>query len=198
MTQPTVEPADAAGQDDPPVHDDASCSKLVPVSESIKYRRRAQQAEARHLELTGQLGELQEQAAQAREQLGAAEAQRDEARSALTVLENRLVVERLMSQAGVVDIEAAGLLLSRRVDLGQELEAPQLARQVEQLLIDKPFLRAAPRGLPGPTASARAQAGGGIAQLTHAAERAILSGDRRDVAEYLRLRRQTDRRLSGN
>jgi len=176
---------------------DPAPSRLVPVSESIKYRRRAQQAEAKQQDLQQQLASLQEEVVQAKDQLGAAEAQRDEARSAVTVLENRLVTERLLSQAGVVDVEAANLLLSRRVDLAQELDARQLASQVEQLLIDKPFLRQAPKGLPGPTAVPRPQAAGSIGQLTHAAERAILSGDRRDVAEYLRLRRQSDRRLAG-
>jgi hypothetical protein len=176
---------------------DPAPSRLVPVSESIKYRRRAQQAEAKQQDLQQQLASLQEQVVQAKDQLGAAEAQRDEARSAVTVLENRLVTERLLSQAGVVDVEAANLLLSRRVDLAQELDARQLASQVEQLLIDKPFLRQAPKGLPGPTAVPRPPAAGSIGQLTHAAKQAILSGDRRDVAEYLRLRRQSDRRLAG-
>ena len=57
--------------------------------------------------------------------------------------------------------------------------------------MDKPFLRSGQESsLPGATASAKASVPGGFAALADAAERAIASGDRRDVAEYLRLRRQ--------
>ena len=189
MTQPTVE--------QPNVEAAQTASRLVPISESIKYRRRAQQAEQHHQELNQQLEQLQTELSQAREQLGAAEAQRDEARTAGVVLENHLLVERMLAQAGVVDVDAAQTLLSSRLDLAQELDGADLTRQVEQLLLDKPFLRSASRSLAGPTASARS-AGAAVGQLTQAAQRAIASGDRRDVAEYLRLRRQSDRRLSGN
>jgi len=168
---------------------------LVPVSESIRYRKRAQQAEARCKEMEQKLQELQQQLAGQQDQLAAAEAQRDESHNRQTLLENRLAAERLLSESGVVDLEAASLLLGQRLNLTEELDREALARSIEQLLLDKPFLRSetAPgaAGLPPKTASAKGDRPATASQLAEAADRAIRSGDRRDVAEYLRLRRQS-------
>jgi len=182
VTQPT--PEDAA---EPPA------DKLVPVGESIKYRRRAQQAEGRVGQFEQQLTEMQTQLEQRAEELATAEAQRDEARQQLTQLNNRFIADRLLSQAGVVDLEAAHLLLSARVDLGDELEPSQVEDAVGQLVVDKPFLRGtAP--LPPKSASARGSAGAVAARIAQAAQTAAKSGSRRDVAEYLRLRRQASKK----
>ena len=97
----------------------------------------------------------------------------------------------LLSQAGVVDLETASTLLSQRIDLTEDLDAEVITRSVEQLLLDKPFLRRFTDGrLPSKTASARAGQNSVSSQLAGAAQRAAYSGDRKDVAEYLRLRRQ--------
>lgn len=170
---------------------DSGGARLVPVSESIKYRRRAQKAEGRVEEVEQQLKEMQSQFDAHSDEIARAEAQRDEAASRLVATENRLTAERLMATAGLADTETAMLLLSKRVDLTQELDGSAIADAVEQLLVDKPFLRAGGASpLPGTTASVKPSAPGGVAALADAAERAIESGDRRDVAEYLRLRRQ--------
>lgn len=138
-----------------------------------------------------QLETLQRQLQSRSEELGTAEAQRDEARQQLVMADNRLAVERLLSQAGVVDVEAASLLLSRRLDLAEEIESDAISRAVEKLLLDKPFLRSAPpAGLPPRSSSAKSSAASLSARLAQTAERAARSGDRRDVAEYLRLRRR--------
>jgi len=185
-TEPNVpEPTQQAAAD--------GASRLIPVSESIKYRRRAQQAEGRIQSFEQQLKDLQDKLEASSKNLGLAEAQRDEACHQLLVAENHSLAERMLGGAGVVDIEAASLLLSKRVDFGQEIEAESLARRVEQLMLDKPYLRGGPTAtFPPKTASARSP-GAGLAQLTRAADRAVASGDRRDVAEYLRLRRQAAR-----
>ncbi len=165
--------------------------KLVPVGESIKYRHRAQQAEGRVEEVEQQLKEMQSQLDAHGDQLAQAEAQRDEAASRLVETENRLTAERLMATAGLAETETAMLLLSKHVDLTQALDDGALTDAVEELLVDKPFLRAGQVSLlPGSTASAKPTAPGGFGALADAAERAIETGDRRDVAEYLRLRRQ--------
>ena len=96
-----------------------------------------------------------------------------------------------MGQAGVIDLDAACVLLRGRIDLGEELDEESIARGVESLLLDKPFLRASQAApLPPATASARTSVAGGAAQLAQAAEQAARSGGRRDIANYLRLRRQ--------
>ena len=167
-------------------------SKLVPVGESIKYRHRAQQAENRLQNQEQQLRELQAHHETHKEELASIESQRDEARYQLTVTENRLASERMLSEAGAIDLEAASLLLSKRMDFGEPFDAESLARNTEQLLLDKPFLRKGHgAALPPKTAGARLPGTSATAQLTEAAERAIGSGNRKDIVEYLRLRRQT-------
>jgi TolA-binding protein len=164
--------------------------KLVPVKESIKYRRRAQQAEAQVEALEQKLTELQTLVAQRDEEMAQIEAQRDEADSQLVELGNRLIASELLAGANVLDMETAMILLAQRVDLTESGDPDAIAGAVEQLLLDKPFLRDhGSASLPGKTASGVAPHTG-VAQLVDAAERAIESGDRRDVAEYLRLRRQ--------
>ncbi len=171
---------------------DAGASKLVPVGESIKYRRRAQQAETKLQDLAKSLQETQTQLQSHQDQLAASDAQRDEAMRQLTVMENRLSTERMLLEAGVVDLEAASLLLAKRIDIGEAVDRETLTRGIEQLLTDKPFLLGpATATLPPATSSAKLSEGAGVARLAHAADRAVHSGDRRDVAEYLRMRRHS-------
>jgi len=165
--------------------------KLVPVGESIRYRRRAQQAEGRLTQLEQQLTQLQEQLQTRADELATAEAQRDEARQQMTQVNNQFAADRLLIQAGVVDMEAAHLLLQNRVDLGEELESSEVEHAVQQLLVDKPFLRG--NAMPPKSASVRRGVQSLTARIANAADRAVASGDRRDVAEYLRLRRQANR-----
>ena len=178
-----------AQQEDQPEQIDQS-GRMVPVAESIRYRRRAEQAETKLSEVEQQLKDAQSQLEKRVEELATAEAQRDEARLGLTVTENRMSAERLLTQAGVVDMETASLLLSKRVDLSEPVDQADIQRHVEQLLLDKPFLRAGGT-LPPRTASHRPVQQTATAKLTSAAQRAAISGNRRDIAEYLRLRRQT-------
>jgi len=183
MTQVQVEQSTNA-QDSP------AEQKLVPVGESIKYRRRAQQAENKAQQLEQELNDLKSQVERRNAELAVAEAQRDEARLQVATVENQRLAERMFIEAGVVDLEAASLLLSKRVDLSEHLDGETLARSVEQLLLDKPFLARRASPLPPATASARPERPGTFAQLAQAADRAARTGDRHDVAEYLRLRRQ--------
>ena len=176
----------------------AASARLVPVAESIKYRRRAQQAEQRLGQIEQQLGELQTQVKAGGEQLTAAQVERDEARRQLQASKMRLTLERQLARSGVVDVETAAVLLADRMDTtnpGAPGDEPAIARAVEQLLLDKPFLIAPGHAaLPPKTAAARAPSAGATAQLAQLAQRATSSGDRRAVAEYLRLRRQRAQR----
>jgi len=167
----------------------------VPAEEAAKQgaspRRAAQQTEGQFREYEQKLQELRSQVERKTEQLAAAEAQRDEAMTRLTLTENRLEAQGLLSAAGVVDVEAATTLLAERLDLGDDLDRQAISGGVEKLLLDKPFLRRAHGvALPPATASARPSRTRSAGQLATAAERAARTGDRKDVAEYLRLRRQ--------
>lgn len=168
----------------------AADAKLVPVTEAIKYRRRAQQAEERLTQIEGQLKEARQQLQSRVDEIAQAEAQRDEARQQIQASHNRLMAERALNQAGVVDLEAAMLLLGKRLDLQDEVEEESISRSIQELLLDKPFLCHASGPMPSATASARQNSAKPAAQLAQAADRAARSGQRRDVADYLRLRRQ--------
>jgi len=185
---PAPEPAGQGLPDQPAGHE--APTKVVPVSEAIKYRRRAQQAESRLQQIEQQLNELQSQFEEGLEHLATAEARGDELQNQLESERLRARVERTLHEAGVTDLEAAVALLEKRSTLDPELDEDQLAGVVDQLLQDKPFLVAAAPALPGKTASARVDRPGLSAQLAQAATRAATSGNRRDVAEYLRLRRR--------
>ncbi|MFB3894142.1 MAG: hypothetical protein ACE15C_19230 [Phycisphaerae bacterium] len=170
-------------------------ARLVPVGESIKYRRRAQQAEQRLGQIEQQLNDLQAQVKAGGEQLTAAQVQRDEARRQLQAAKTRLALERQLARSGVVDVETAAALLAERLEASQDHDEAAIASAVEQLLLDKPFLIARGHaGLPPRTAAAREPAAGATVQLSQLAQRATSSGDRRTVAEYLRLRRQRAQR----
>jgi hypothetical protein len=199
MTQPAPEPAQNAAAE-APTADTPADQPQTPrrqggpsVGEAIKYRRRAQQAEQRLQKTEQQLTELQAELADRTEQLAASEARRDESAAALEKTRRRTHVERRFHAAGVCDLEAAVALLASRVNLGEDLEPDQLDGAVDRLLVDKPFLLSPPPGLGEPTASARVNPGGPIARTARAAARAAATGDRRDVVEYLRLRRENAR-----
>ncbi len=139
-------------------------------------------------ELQQKVRQLEESLQRREDELATAEAQRDEILTRLSEAENRVVVDRAFHQAGVVDAEAAGLLLSRRVDLSSEITPEELSAAVDQLLLDKPFLRARRTSMPPATRTGQANLDA-AARIADAADRAIASGNRRDVVEYLRLRR---------
>ena len=101
-----------------------------------------------------------------------------------------MTAERFLSQAGVIDRETASMLLAKRLDLDEPQDSHVLRDAVEQLLLDKPYLRGIESHLPSKTASVRTNDVGTIGQLARIAQRAAQSGHRKDVAEYLRLRRQ--------
>jgi len=185
-------PAVEAVGNDPQPQVPGPTGKLVPVNEAIKYRRRAQQAESKLQQYEQKLKDMQAQLEDRLEQLATADAQRDEIQHRLNTTRARASAERMLHDAGVADVETAMVLLEKRTDLSDELDAEQLQRAVEQLLQSKPFLAAAGPSLPGKTASSRLQNSGANVRLAQAAARAASTGSRREVAEYLRLRRQAN------
>lgn len=126
---------------------------------------------------------------QREEQLALAEAQRDELQSQLTARENQIHLERRLTAAGVVDLEAATVLLGKRVDLQGEVGETELSAAVDSLLAEKPYLLPPAPAMPPATASPRETPATLDQQVQQAARSAIATGNRRDVAEYLRLRR---------
>ncbi|MCP4609426.1 MAG: hypothetical protein GY845_12000 [Planctomycetes bacterium] len=151
--------------------------KLVPVAESIRYRKRAQSAEKKVEDLTEQLSEAKSQATKISEQLSDIEA------------DQKLI--RKLAAAGSVDLETAVLLAKARMEGQTEAD---LDGVIEQLKKEKQYLFGSAGGIvtAKKTAGAKESAYGGTNNQTvleKAAKRAAATGSRTDLQEYLKLRR---------
>jgi len=148
--------------------------KLVPVAESIRYRRRAQSAEKK-------IETLAEQLADARSRVSDMSGQLDRVRTEQK-LTGKLVV------AGAVDLEAAVLLASSRMEGADDSD---LDGVIEQLKKDKSYLFGDNVGtvVAGKTAGVKERMVSGQKVLERAATKAATTGNRADLQEYLKLRR---------
>jgi hypothetical protein len=148
--------------------------KLVPVAESIRYRKRAQSAEKQIESLTEQLAGARQQTEQLNVQLSDIQTERK--------LMHKLIV------AGAVDIESAVLLAKARMKEGADAEPDDV---IEQLKKEKQFL------FGGSDEVATATKTAGVKErstnvhtiLERAAKKAATTGNRTDLHEYLKLRR---------
>ena len=149
---------------------------LVPVGESIRYRKRAQAAEQKLAELDGQLQESNERS-------NGLTAELEELR------QDRKLSESLIS-AGAGDIETALLVAKKRIEASDgDVNVDSV---VESLRKDKDFLfskndssASSMRTLP-----VRDKTSGVRGAVEKAARNAAGSGSRRDVQEYMRVRRK--------
>jgi len=153
---------------------DGESLKLVPVAESIRYRRRAQSAEKKVETLAEQLAEVRSEAARVSEQLNETRAEQE--------------LTRKLSAAGAVDLETAVLIAKARAK--GETQA-DLDGVVEQLKKDKQYLFAGSSAAVGSkkTAGAKETIPHGQGILERAAKRAATTGNRTDLHEYLKVRR---------
>lgn len=153
---------------------DSDGMKLVPVAESIRYRKRAQSAEKKIEVLTEQLTEANTQTAQMSEQLSSIQAEQE--------------LVRKLTAAGTVDLEAAVLIAKARAKDQNEAD---LDGVIEQLKKEKQYLFG---GAPGTvtakkTAGARERISNNQTIIEKAAKRAATTGSQTDLQEYLKLRR---------
>jgi len=159
--------------------------KLVPLAESIRYRRRAQGAEKRVESLTEELAEAKSQVTKMSEQLNDIR------------LEQKLM--RKLTAAGTVDLETAVLIAKARME-GQasassvEPNEADLDGVIEQLKKEKQYLFATTNGTAGAvtakkTASAKERVQNSQTILERAAKKAATTGNRADLQKYLKLRR---------
>jgi hypothetical protein len=151
--------------------------KLVPVAESIRYRKRAQSAEKKVEDLTEQLAQAKSQATKISERLSNIE------------VEQKLTSK--LAAAGSVDLETSILLAKARLE-GQT--QADLDGVIEQLKKEKQYLFGGASGTvtAKKTAGAKEPAYGGTNKQTvleRAAKRAATTGNRTDLQEYLKLRR---------
>ncbi|MEO0474487.1 MAG: hypothetical protein AAF085_00765 [Planctomycetota bacterium] len=161
LEQPEM-PAEAAPEQD----------KLVPVTEAIRYRKRAQAAEQQLEGLQAQLSEAQQRIEQAEQHVDA--------------LERRQRIDALLAEADAIDLDAARLLTEAVV---QQMDEPDVIEAVEDLRRHKPYLFH-PDSTSADGLALAPQIEGADSPLAQAAEQAQHSGDRRDLLRYLRLRRR--------
>lgn len=149
--------------------------KLVPVAESIRYRRRAQSAEKRAEELAEQLNESKLRCTKMAEQL--------------SNIQTEQKLMRKLTSAGTVDLEAAVLIAKTRVE---ELDDTDLDSVVEQLKKEKQYLFGGQRNVASTaqkTAGVKDKIQNSQTVLEKAASKAARTGHRTDLQEYLKLRR---------
>ena len=150
-------------------------TKLVPVAESIRYRRRAQSAEKKVEVLAQALAEAKSQAAKAAEQLNDVQ------------LEQKLI--RKLAAAGTVDLETAVLIVKARMETGDGADVDSV---VEQLRKEKQYLFSGNNSgaaTAKKTAGAKDRIQNSQTILEKAARKASRTGNRTDLQEYLKLRR---------
>ncbi len=148
--------------------------KLVPVSEAIRYRKRAQTAEQQLEQLNTELGDLRTKLT--------------EADQVITALERRQQVDALLMEADTVDLEAARLLTEQAVLM---MDEPDVTMAVKDLKRHKPYLFRR-RTEAGSSAMAPTIETPGHDPAELAAQDAARTGDRRDLLRYLRVRRPRD------
>lgn len=144
--------------------------KRVPVSESIRYRRRAQNAEQQLEALQGEYEQISRQLEQTQRQL--------------EQVERRQRIDQLLIESEAIDLEAARLLTEAAVE---QMDQADVDEAVTQLRRRKPYLFRRTSPISGGTLSPRLR--GVSVELDEAAADAAASGDRRDLLRYLRLRR---------
>lgn len=164
MNKSVVEPEEEPSQEE----------RLVPVSESIRYRKRAQSAEQKAAMLEEEVAKAKSQNEQLCEKVGRIE------------LENRLVTKLI--SAGVSDLEAAVSIAKARIDGRDDADVDDV---VEQLRREKQylFLSSDLPASPSRTSGVKQKNSGGQGIIERAAQRAARSGHRGDLLEYLKLRR---------
>lgn len=153
---------------------EAGRGRQVPLTEAIRQRRRAQEAESRLTELGDRVCELERDLASAREALDASERSRR--------------IDAALIEADAVDLETARLLTEMAVS---QMDEPDVALAVEDLRRKKGFLfrrRASAAGGSSPAVFASP----GRDRAVVAAREAAGSGDRAALLAYLRARRNGD------
>ena len=181
------------------------------VQESIRYRRRAQEAERRAEALEAEVQELREGQTERltalETDLAAARTEAGALRSQLDAIERDRKLEREFVKAGCADIETALALAHQRLASeegaagadGRPTAIEDPAAFVHGLLEEKPHLRTASaggpplplaaEGLPPKTAGARTASAGGPRRALERLAQQARDGSSKDLRAYMRARR---------
>ncbi len=149
--------------------------RLVDVSEAIRYRKRAQSAEQKSQELEQELAESRTEVERLNKSL-----------SQMTI--ERQLIDKLVS-AGVRDLEAAVIIGRARFEEDKKATATDV---VEQLRKEKSYLfsdSSSSAMVSAKTSGVKDRLSGATGTLERTAKKAVKSGSRADLQEYLRARR---------
>ena len=150
--------------------------KMVPVTESIRYRKRAQSAEKQNRQLSEQLKELT--------------GKKEDLRSEVQNLKSEKQLMKKLSEAGAVDMESALLVTKDRIG---KTEDADIEGVIEDLKKSKSFLFANSDqkfSRAGKTAFARDKIDPDNSNiLGKSAIRALKTGSRIDLHEYMKMKR---------
>jgi hypothetical protein len=148
--------------------------KLVPVAESIRYRKRAQSAEKK-------IETLAEQLAQAKSQVS------EMAKELSNIQIEQKLTHKLVA-AGAIDLETAMLIAKAKIEAETEAD---LDGVIEQLKKEKQYLFSGTGAATTvkKTAGAKDRIQNNQTILERAAKKAATTGNRTDLQEYLKLRR---------
>jgi len=154
--------------------DGRDAARLVPLVESIRYRKRAQSAEKKAESLAEQLAEANQKISQMSQDLDGLQ------------VEQKLA--RKLAAAGATDLEAAVLVAKTRIQGTADADVDAC---VEQLRKEKAYLfgGSAQAATLRKTAGAKDRAGQTQTALEQAAKKAARTGRRDDLLHYLKLRR---------
>jgi hypothetical protein len=154
--------------------DDTKNQKLVPVAESIRYRKRAQSAEKKLEALTEELAQTKLQASEMAEELSGVR------------MEQKLTQK--LAAAGAIDVEAAVLIAKTKIGNGTEADLDGI---IQQLKREKQYLFSGTSAvaIAKKTAGAKDRMQNNQTILERAAKKAATTGNRTDLHEYLKLRR---------
>jgi len=168
-----IETQDILSEDITPASDNDN-TRLVPVAESIRYRKRAQSAEKKIESLTEQLAQANSQTAELSEQL--------------SDIQTEQKLMRQLAAAGAVDLETVVLIARARM---QDKDDADVTGVIEQLKKETQYLivGSSPGAAPTKTAGARDRVTNNQTLLERAAKKAATTGNRTDLHEYLKLRR---------
>jgi chromosome segregation ATPase len=153
---------------------DSHEEKLVPVAESIKYRKRAQEAEKQLEELNRKVEQISSENEKLNDRLSDVR------------LDNELTAG--LTSAGIRDVEAGVLMARQRLANQQDKDVSEV---ISELRKEKGYLfdRVSTSAGAGLTASAKGIDTIGQGPLERAARRASESGSRVDLHEYMKVRR---------
>lgn len=154
-----------------------SDGKLVPVSESIRYRKRAQSAEKQAEDFKAGLDEMRQENGQLREKVEKLETERK-------------LIDKL-SRMHVSDMDGAMVIARDRMSSDSECDVDSV---LQQLRNEKPYLFSSGvdgdfAGAAEKTSGVRQKVSGGQGVLRRAAGRAAQSGKDTDLMEYMKVRR---------